>query len=109
MNIRYGLYMYYLCFLRFLGTSGQSIDDIYRFAGYDDRMEILKHTLFACHLAPTAPDTLGDSIETWAILSYIQDSRLLSLSQRGSLSYRGMSRCLLCWKSARFQIRDYFR
>eukprot|EP01147_Barroeca_monosierra_P007979 gene7979-10050_t len=42
-----------------LGTSGQGIDDIYRFSTEEDRLELLVHTLQWGHLFPTAPDSLG--------------------------------------------------
>jgi DNA polymerase delta subunit 2 len=45
--------------VRFLGTSGQTVNDIYQFSDIEDRMDILEHTLVCSHLAPTAPDTLG--------------------------------------------------
>ncbi|XP_077980348.1 DNA polymerase delta subunit 2-like [Glandiceps talaboti] len=45
--------------IRFLGTSGQNIDDIYRFSSMENTLDILEKTLQCCHLAPTAPDTLG--------------------------------------------------
>ena len=44
---------------RFLGSSGQPANDIYKFSKLDDRLHILEKTLTWCHLAPTAPDTLG--------------------------------------------------
>ncbi|XP_070581027.1 DNA polymerase delta subunit 2-like isoform X2 [Ptychodera flava] len=45
--------------MRFLGTAGQNIDDIYRFSTMEDALEILEKTLMSCHMAPTAPDTLA--------------------------------------------------
>lgn len=45
--------------VRFLGTSGQNIDDINRYSKLSDRLEILEKTFIWGHLAPTAPDTLG--------------------------------------------------
>ncbi|XP_002738996.1 DNA polymerase delta subunit 2-like [Saccoglossus kowalevskii] len=45
--------------IRFLGTSGQNIHDIYQFSAMEDKLEILEKTLLTCHIAPTAPDTLG--------------------------------------------------
>lgn len=44
----------------FLGTSGQNIDDIYRYMDDDDRLTMVKDTLNWSHLAPTAPDTIGE-------------------------------------------------
>jgi DNA polymerase delta subunit 2 len=41
-----------------LGTSGQGVDDVYRFAAIEDRLAILEGTLQWGHLFPTAPDTL---------------------------------------------------
>lgn len=43
---------------RFMGTSGQTIDDIYQYMEEDDRLGMARHTLEWNHLAPTAPDTL---------------------------------------------------
>ncbi|XP_071796938.1 DNA polymerase delta subunit 2-like isoform X1 [Asterias amurensis] len=45
--------------VRFLGTSGQNITDIFQYTDMEDGMEILEATLKACHVAPTAPDTLA--------------------------------------------------
>ena len=42
-----------------LGTAGRNINDIYRFSGQDNRLDIMKLTLLSGHIAPTAPDTLG--------------------------------------------------
>ncbi|KAF9999862.1 hypothetical protein BGZ65_004843 [Modicella reniformis] len=41
-----------------LGTSGQTIDDIYKYVRSEDRLAIAKKTLKWGHMAPTAPDTL---------------------------------------------------
>eukprot|EP01135_Chromosphaera_perkinsii_P003788 Nk52_evm34s255 gene=Nk52_evmTU34s255 len=43
----------------FLGTSGQMVNDIYKYVETNDKLEILSNTLKYRHLAPTAPDTLG--------------------------------------------------
>eukprot|EP00794_Sanderia_malayensis_P008860 gene8860-9809_t len=45
--------------VRFLGTSGQNVDDIFKFTNFDDRMDILEHTLMGGHICPTCPDTLS--------------------------------------------------
>lgn len=45
--------------VRFLGTSGQNVDDICRYANYDDHSEVLDGLLTWRHLIPTAPDTLA--------------------------------------------------
>ncbi|KAM4748117.1 DNA polymerase delta subunit 2 [Rhinophrynus dorsalis] len=45
--------------IRFLGTSGQNISDIYKYSSLQDYLEILEWTLQVGHLCPTAPDTLG--------------------------------------------------
>lgn len=44
----------------FLGTSGQNVSDIVKYSSVDDHLEILENTLRLRHLAPTAPDTLGE-------------------------------------------------
>ncbi|KAF9907612.1 hypothetical protein BX616_000372 [Lobosporangium transversale] len=41
-----------------LGTSGQTIDDIYKYAKSENRLEMAVKTLQWGHMAPTAPDTL---------------------------------------------------
>jgi len=45
--------------VEFLGTSGQGVDDIYRYSTLEDRMDILEKTLNWGHLFPSAPDTLA--------------------------------------------------
>ncbi|XP_060107538.1 DNA polymerase delta subunit 2 [Heteronotia binoei] len=45
--------------VRFLGTSGQNISDIFKFSSMSDYLEILEWTLRIGHISPTAPDTLG--------------------------------------------------
>ncbi|KAM6289071.1 LOW QUALITY PROTEIN: DNA polymerase delta subunit 2 [Aegotheles albertisi] len=45
--------------VRFLGTSGQNVSDIFKYSSMDDHLEILEWTLLAGHISPTAPDTLG--------------------------------------------------
>ncbi|XP_032498810.1 DNA polymerase delta subunit 2 isoform X1 [Phocoena sinus] len=45
--------------VRFLGTSGQNVSDIFRYSSMEDHLEILEWTLQVRHVSPTAPDTLG--------------------------------------------------
>lgn len=45
--------------VRFLGTSGQNVDDVVRYSNLDSRVEILEKLLTWRHLIPTAPDTLA--------------------------------------------------
>eukprot|EP00898_Chlorokybus_atmophyticus_P001836 jgi/Chlat1/2653/Chrsp178S02503 len=45
--------------VRFLGTSGQNVDDIWKYSAQEDRLALMELTLQARHLAPTAPDTLA--------------------------------------------------
>jgi DNA polymerase delta subunit 2 len=42
----------------FLGTSGQNIDDIFKYLESEDRLSMACSTLEWSHMAPTAPDTL---------------------------------------------------
>jgi len=44
--------------VEFLGTSGQNIDDMYRFSSEEDRLRLLELSLTWGHMVPTAPDTL---------------------------------------------------
>lgn len=45
--------------VKFLGTSGQNIDDLYKYSDAKDRLEFMERTLTWRHLAPTAPNSLG--------------------------------------------------
>ncbi|KAK2965550.1 hypothetical protein RJ640_016692, partial [Escallonia rubra] len=45
--------------VRFLGTSGQNIDDLEKYSEANDKLAFLERTLRWRHLAPTAPNTLG--------------------------------------------------
>lgn len=45
--------------IRFLGTSGQNIDDLYKYSNAKERLDYMERTLKWRHIAPTAPDTLG--------------------------------------------------
>lgn len=45
--------------VRFLGTSGQNIDDLNKYSYADDQVDFMERTLKWRHIAPTAPDTLG--------------------------------------------------
>ncbi|XP_038064247.1 DNA polymerase delta subunit 2-like [Patiria miniata] len=45
--------------VRFLGSSGQNITDIFQYTDMEDGIGILEATLSANHIAPTAPDTLA--------------------------------------------------
>lgn len=45
--------------IRFLGTSGQNIDDLEKYSEAKDKLEFVERTLRWRHLAPTTPNTLG--------------------------------------------------
>lgn len=45
--------------IRFLGTSGQNVDDLEKYSEAKDKLEFMERTLRWRHLAPTAPNTLG--------------------------------------------------
>ncbi|KAF7804141.1 DNA polymerase delta small subunit [Senna tora] len=45
--------------IRFLGTSGQNVDDLEKYSEAKDKLEFMERTLKWRHLAPTAPNTLG--------------------------------------------------
>ncbi|XP_027352479.1 DNA polymerase delta small subunit isoform X4 [Abrus precatorius] len=45
--------------VRFLGTSGQNVDDLEKYSEAKDKLEFMERTLRWRHLAPTAPNTLG--------------------------------------------------
>ena len=59
-----------ILFGRFLGSSGQPVNDIYKFSKLDDRLDILEKTLNWCHLAPTAPDTLGNLLNLFNFMCF---------------------------------------
>ncbi|KAI8984018.1 DNA polymerase alpha/epsilon subunit B-domain-containing protein [Mycotypha africana] len=42
----------------FLGTSGQNLNDIYRYVNSEDRVKMAESCMFWRHIAPSAPDTL---------------------------------------------------
>ena len=44
--------------ISFLGTSGQNIDDIYKYSIEENRLALLQRVLEWGHMVPTAPDTL---------------------------------------------------
>lgn len=46
------------CWHRFFGTSGQNLDDIYKYLESEDRLGMTVNMLKWGHIAPTAPDTL---------------------------------------------------
>ena len=52
-------YEFQLDGLTFLGTSGQNVEDIYKYSNQEDRLKILESILEWGHLVPTAPDTLS--------------------------------------------------
>lgn len=54
-------YLFTNLFSRFLGTSGQNIDDLGKYSDAKDKLEFMERTLRWRHLAPTAPNTLGRS------------------------------------------------
>lgn len=41
-----------------MGTSGQNIDDIYRYTDNEDRLKLAESCIYWRHMAPSAPDTL---------------------------------------------------
>lgn len=41
-----------------MGTSGQNIDDLYRYVNSTDRIKLSEMCMFWRHMAPSAPDTL---------------------------------------------------
>ncbi|CAK9148463.1 unnamed protein product [Ilex paraguariensis] len=45
--------------IRFLGTSGQNIDDLEKYSDAKDKLDIMERTLRWRHIAPTAPNTLA--------------------------------------------------
>nr|AIZ68192.1 DNA polymerase delta small subunit isoform X2 [Albuca bracteata] len=45
--------------IRFLGTSGQNIEDLDKYSDAINKLEFMERTLRWRHLAPTAPNTLG--------------------------------------------------
>lgn len=45
--------------IRFLGTSGQNIQDLEKYSEAKDKLEFMERTLRWRHIAPTAPNTLG--------------------------------------------------
>ena len=46
---------------RFLGMSGQNLDDIFKYVPSDSRLDLAQSMIEWAHIAPTAPDTLCKS------------------------------------------------
>ncbi len=55
---------------RFVGTSGQNVDNIYRFSTMNDRLRILESTLHWRHMTPTAPDTLSETAAQSTVMQH---------------------------------------
>ena len=49
-------------FFRFLGTSGQNIDDLEKYSEAKDKLDYIERTLKWRHMAPTTPNTLGTNL-----------------------------------------------
>ncbi|KAF6086601.1 DNA polymerase delta 2, accessory subunit [Phyllostomus discolor] len=81
--------------VRFLGTAGQNVSDIFRYSSMEDHLEILEWTLRVRHISPTAPDTLGNGRDpaTWGGTQE-QGSRRSPWCGEGAL--RGLAR--LAWQ-----------
>lgn len=50
---------------RFLGTSGQNIDDLFKYSEAKNKLEFVEKTLRWRHLVPTAPNTIGNTTLTY--------------------------------------------
>lgn len=57
---------------RILATSGQTLDDMYKYLESNDRLSVAARTLDWRHMAPTAPDTL------WCHPYFLNDPFVLS-------------------------------
>lgn len=75
-----------------LGTSGQNIDDAFKYVDADTPLSLAERCMFWRHIAPSAPDTLckcfiymGESLIPPLTHSIILFSRVLSLSRSRSL------------------------
>ena len=53
-------YMFEVCGVTFLGTSGQNLEDVMKNSNISDPIEALECLVRWSHLAPTCPDTLGN-------------------------------------------------
>lgn len=56
---------------RFLGTSGQNIDDLEKYSEAKDKLAFLERTLKWRHLAPTAPNTLGRTYTLYYVYLFL--------------------------------------
>lgn len=45
--------------VRLLGTSGENVNNIMKYSGYESRMDIIQLTMECGHISPTCPDTLS--------------------------------------------------
>ncbi|CAI9287846.1 unnamed protein product [Lactuca saligna] len=58
--------------VRFLGISGQNIDDLEKYSEAKDKLKFMERTLRWRHLAPTAPNTLGCYLFTDTVPFFIK-------------------------------------
>ena len=66
----------------FLGTSGESIDDMGRCTEHPgEPIDLLESTLEWNHLAPTVPDTLGAFVGVARMVTMVTCCRVLSISR----------------------------
>lgn len=91
---------------RFLGTSGQPVDDILKYVDLggpdgksaDGRLEVMESMLRWRCCAPTAPDTLCKSSLEACLSVLTKVHRVLSISRTRSIRHRTESSCFLCWQ-----------
>lgn len=62
LNFKVFILKYYI--FRFIGTSGQNIHDLDKYSEATEKVEFVERTLRWRHLAPTAPNTLGNDYFT---------------------------------------------
>lgn len=100
---------------RFLGTSGQNVDDVFKYVLSDDRLGMMELMCRWRCTAPTAPDTLCRYMPAWSIHATTSTSaanrfrRELPFSGRRSVYHEPVSPSLFCWLATRVRDQDYNR
>ncbi|KAL8342549.1 hypothetical protein RB601_004895 [Gaeumannomyces tritici] len=100
---------------RFLGASGQNVDDVFKYVSSDDRLGMMELMCRWRCTAPTAPDTLCKFIPPWSMHTAIPISpadrfcRELPLPGQRPIYHEPVPPSLLCWVTARVRDQNYNR
>lgn len=97
------------CLHSCLGTSGQNVEDLYRYTDTEARTEIMEATLRWGHIAPSAPDTLGARADTktnTATPPLPRSAVAECMRCRGAIGLTAVPPCRPCGGAACFPFHD---